>query len=254
MTGSALYAGRILHRRPSGPEHAFAYGVWYLLLDLDEIPALAASIPIFSHNRFNLVGFDDRDHLRPERRPVREKLAHWLADMGAGIQPDTAQLLAHPRVLGSVFNPVSFFFCRDPAGVLTHVVAEVHNTFGETFCYLLEHDGGTGVVRHEADKVFHVSPFQPVEGRYRFRVTPPGERLTVHIEVERNGTRAFDATLRLERSELTARSLAVTALRHPHTGLRTLGLIHLQALRLWRRGARFYSKPEPPAGAWRTRP
>jgi DUF1365 family protein len=131
------------------------------------------------------------------------------------------------------------------------VVAEVNNTFGETYCYLLHGDGDT--VRHEEDKVFHVSPFQPVDGRYRFRITAPGPRLTAHIDVLRGGERAFDSTLSLERRELRSAELLRTVLRHPHTGLRTLFLIHYQALRLWLKRAPFYPKPAPPGGAWRTR-
>jgi DUF1365 family protein len=252
---SALYVGRVRHRRSDGPRHRFTYPVWYAHLDLDELPGLARRTLGLSHNRCNLVGFDDRDHMGPERRPVRAKLARWF--VGQGLEPPGGRvtLLTHLRLLGHVFNPVSFFFCHDPAGQLRWVVAEVNNTFGETYCYLLDAsataEGGT--VRDEAPKVFHVSPFQPVTGRYRFHVRPPAERVTAHIEVERSGRLVFDATLHARRRPLTAGSLLRTVARHPHTGLRTLGLIHLQALRLWLKRAPFHPRPEPPPAAWRTR-
>jgi DUF1365 family protein len=188
-----------------------------------------------------------------EARPVRAKLEDWLTRQGVTPPGGRILVLTHLRVLGHVFNPISFFYCHDPEGRLRHVVAEVNNTFGETYCYLLDADPEATVVRHEEDKVFHVSPFQPVDGRYRFRVTPAGERVTVHIDVLRDGGRRFDATLKAERRPLTGRSLLGTVLKHPHTGLRTLALIHFEALRLWLKKARFYSKPAPPAGAWRTR-
>ena len=251
MTASALYVGRVRHRRYGRPEHGFAYPVWHALVDLDELPELDRRLRLFSHNRFNLSGFDDRDHLGASRAPVRAKLESWLGHQGVDTDLGSVALLTHLRVLGGVFNPVSFFFCRDREGRLRYVVAEVNNTFGESCCYLLE--GSDGVVRDEADKTFHVSPFQPVAGRYRFRVTPPGERLTVHIDLLRDGERVFDSTLVAERRELSSRSLAATVLRHPHTGVRTLALIHYQALRLWLKKAPFHPKPELPAGAWRTR-
>ena len=251
MAGSSLYLGRVRHRRAAEPRREFSYRVWYALLDLDEIPTLAETIPLFAHNRFHLVSFDDRDHLGWNRRPVRTKLRSWLVERGVDADLDQIQLLTHLRMLGSVFNPVSFFFCRDRFGELQLVVAEVQNTFGESYCYLLRAD--SPIIRHEDDKAFHVSPFQPLAGRYRFRITPPGDCLTVHIELLRDGGRAFDATLTLDRRPFTNASLAATVARHPHTGLRTLGLIHLQALRLWLRRAPFFSKPRPPAGAWRTR-
>jgi DUF1365 family protein len=251
MSSSALYVGSVRHRRLGGPTHRFTYPVWYALIDLDDLPGLAERTRFFSHNRFNLTGFDDRDHMGPELQPVRSKLERWLRSRGVKEPSPSVGLLTHLKVLGHVFNPVSFFFCGDGEGSLHHVVAEVNNTFGETYCYLLE--GGGNVVRHEEDKAFHVSPFQPVEGRYRFRITPPGPRFTAHIDVLRDGERAFDSTLSLERRQLSSTELVKTVLRHPHTGLRTLALIHYQALRLWLKRAPFHPKPAPPEGAWRTR-
>jgi DUF1365 family protein len=237
----------------SNPERAFSYRVWYALLDLDELPSLTDRIAVLSRNRFNLTGFDDRDHMGPERDDVRRKLERWLEDRGVEPPTGPVRLLTHLRLLGHVFNPVSFFYCYDSDLRLQRVVAEVNNTFGESFCYLLDAGADNGVVRSEQDKRFHVSPFQPMTGEYRFRLTPPDDRLTVHIDVVRDGGKAFDATLAAERRPLTTGSLISVVARHPHTGLRTLALIHFQALRLWLRRAPFFTKPEPPPGAWRTR-
>ena len=251
MERSALYVGRVRHRRLGKPGHGFTYRVWHALIDLDELPQLAANVRGFSHNGFNLSSFEDRDHMGPAREPVREKLEIWLRDRGVVTGLEKISLLTHLRVFGHVFNPVSFFFCYDDGDVLRHVVAEVNNTFGETYCYLLAAEGG--VVRQEEDKVFHVSPFQPVDGRYRFRVSAPGPKMSAHIDVIRDGSSVFDTTLIEESRPFNAPSLFKTVARHPHTGLRTLALIHYQALRLWLKRAPFYSKPDPPPGAWRTR-
>jgi DUF1365 family protein len=251
MEPSVLYLGTVRHRRGSEPSHEFTSKVWHALINLDDLPQLAEHVRGFSHNAFNLVGFDDRDHMGPTREPVRLKLERWLRARGVRTELGTVTLLTHLRVFGHVFNPVSFFFCRDEGQVLRHVVAEVNNTFGETYCYLLEAENDR--VREEHDKVFHVSPFQPVDGRYRFRINAPGSRVSARIEVFREGRSVFDATLTEERRPLTGSSLVKTVARYPHTGLRTLGLIHLHALRLWIKRAPFHAKPEPPAGAWRTR-
>lgn len=251
MRRSALYLGRVRHRRYGAPEHAFEVPVWYALLDLDELDGLDAELRLFSHNRFNLTSFDDRDHLGPAPGSVRDKLADWLRDQGVEIELGRVALLTHLRIVGQVFNPVSWFFVYDRTDRLRHVVAEVNNTFGEGCCYLLRASGD--VVRDEALKTFHVSPFQPVAGRYSFRVTPPRERMTVHIDLVRDGERAFDSTLAVGRRALTDGTLLRTVARHPHLGLRTLGLIHYQALRLWLKRAPFFAKPDRPARAWRTR-
>jgi len=251
MATSSLYLGRIRHRRMDEPAREFSYPIWHALIDLDELPKLDRDLRFFSHNRFNLTGFDDRDHMGSEFVPVRVKLKTWLRQRGVATELGRIELLTHLRILGHVFNPVSFFFIRDREDRLRHAVAEVNNTFGETYCYLLDVEGSS--IRHEEDKRFHVSPFQPLDGRYRFRITEPGERLTAHIDVLRDGERVFDTTLSAARRDLDSGALLRTVARHPHLGLWTLGLIHYQALRLWLRKAPFFTKPEPPAGAWRTR-
>lgn len=251
MLSSGIFLGRVRHRRMGEPEHSFAYPIWYLHIDLDELRELDRRIAGFSHNGFNLTSFDDRDHMGSADEDVRMKLVEWLRTRGVETEIGRVSLLTHARILGSVFNPVSFFFVRDLSDRMRHVVAEVNNTFGETYCYVLDVEGR--VVRHEEDKCFHVSPFQPVDGRYRFRITEPGEKMSAHIDVIRNGQRAFDSTVTLERRALTTGSLLKTVARHPHMGLWTLGLIHYQALRLWLKKAPFFSKPKPPDGAWRTR-
>jgi len=250
MAASSLYVGRIRHRRLDQPAREFSYPVWHALIDLDELPALDRELRFFSHNRFNLTGFDDRDHMGSEMAPVRDKLETWLRLRGVETELGRIQLLTHLRILGHVFNPVSFFFIRDREDRLRHAVAEVNNTFGETYCYLLGVEGSS--IRHEEDKRFHVSPFQPLDGRYRFRITEPGPALTAHIDVLRGGERVFDTTLSSQRRDLDGGRLLKTVTRHPHLGLWTLGLIHYQALRLWLKKAPFFTKPEPPSGAWRT--
>lgn len=251
MDGSALYVGTVRHRRMGEPSHEFSYPVWHALVDLDELPGLADRVSGFSHNRFNLFAFFDRDHMGPTDESVRTKLERWLASRGVASPPANITLLTQLRILGSVFNPVSFYFCRDAEGALRNVVAEVNNTFGETYGYLLDADGR--IVRDEHEKVFHVSPFQPTEGRYRFRITGPGANVSAHIDVFREGHMVFDSTLTGTRQPLTGASLAMTAARCPQAGFWTLALIHYQAIRLWIKRAPFFVKPEPPAGAWRTR-
>ncbi len=257
---SALYVGTLQHRRLEPEENDFRYGVYQLLLNLDEIPQLDSRIPFFGHNGFNLTSFHDVDHLWEEARPVREKLARWLDERGRELPDGPVLLLTNARVLGYVFNPVSYFYCLDRQGRVRFVVAEVSNTFGERYPYLLDGSGpeadrapGDAVVS-DRKKFFHVSPFMDVEGLdYRWMVGPPGSELAVHIDVLDGGRKFFDATLRLERSPLETRTLARALARHPHMTARTIFYIHWQALKLWVRGVPVRSKPAPPEGALRER-
>ena len=256
MTASALYTGRIRHRRTAGPRHTFTYRVWSALIDLDEVEQLARRLPIFAHNRFNVLSFHDKDHLQQGAMPLRQKLARWLLEEHDERLPDgPVLLLTNLRQLGYVFNPVSFFYCYEADGTLRTVVAEVNNTFGERYCYRLHGhtEPSQRAIRETVAKVFHVSPFQPLHGEYRFHLTPPGERLVTHIELHRDGGLAMDATFSAKRRPLTTSSLLATLMRHPHVTVHTISMIHWQALRLWLKRAPFHSKPEPPSTAWRTR-
>lgn len=251
-TASALYEGTVSHRRLSPSPHRFRTGVYYLLLNLDELGDLAERVRPFGVNTRAVTSFDDRDHFEPSNEPVRAKLERWLSDRGIDLPGGPVLLLTNLRVFGYVFNPVSYFYCCDPDGVVQFIVAEVNNTFGETYCYLLDDLAplGSRAVRSRREKVFHVSPYMEISGvDYDWIFTAPEERLNVHIDEFRGGEKFFDATLSLRRRPLTSRTLTSALLRYPHVTLRTITLIHWQALRLWLKGAPFHKKPAPPSGA-----
>ncbi|MCG8469969.1 MAG: DUF1365 domain-containing protein [Gemmatimonadetes bacterium] len=253
MTGSlqsSLLVGTVRHRRLAPKRNVFRYGVYQLLLDVDELPRLDGELRGFGYNRRNLVEFRDADHLGPRDRPVREKLARWLEREGRPLEDRQVFLLTNPRVFGYVFNPVSYFYCLGRDGELDFTVAEVNNTFGETYCYVLDDREPVGgkAVRSKRTKEFHVSPFMPIEGiRYEWIVTPPGDHMTVHIDEFERGEKFFDATLSLKRKPLTGATLARALVRYPHQTARTITRIHWQAARLWLKGVPFFRKPDPPA-------
>ena len=240
--------GETFHGRKGALENAFRYGVDYLCLDAEGDPATPV---LFSRNRANLTSLRDGDHGGPPGQGrgaawVREVLArHGLAEVTDG----RLLLLAQPRVLGHVFNPVSFWLAHDAAGALRVVIPEVTNTYGDRHSYLCHHDDLRPITRHEtlgARKIFHVSPFQTVEGEYSFRFDIRDDRLGIWIDY-RAGNGGLLATLTGRREPLTNRSILAATLRRPFGSRRVLGLIHWQALKLWWKGAAFHSRPEPPA-------
>jgi DUF1365 family protein len=153
-------------------------------------------------------------------------------------------MLASARVFGHVFNPLSVFWCHDSAGELRCVVAEVHNTYGERHCYLLETDAAG---RASVPKAFYVSPFNDVDGEYRMKLPEPGERLAVSIVLEREGQQPFVATMDGVRREATLRNIVSAALAVPAAPLRVAAQIRWQGTRLWARRLPIIKKPHHPS-------
>ena len=252
--GSALYEGTVSHRRLAPKPHRFRYGIYFVLLNLDELEELQGRVGPLGVNARAVTSFRDRDHLDPSDEPTRSKLERWLAERGVRLPAGPVLLLTNLRVFGYVFNPVSYYYCCEEDGAVAFIVAEVNNTFGETFCYLLNDLGARGdrAAVSRRRKVFHVSPFIEIRDvEYDWVFTAPSDRLHVHIDEFRGGEKFFDATLALQRRPLTSGSLTSALLRYPLVTLRTIALIHWQALRIWLKGAPLYRKPALPRGGLR---
>jgi hypothetical protein len=211
----------------------FRYGVYMWHVDLDELPEIDSRLWAFGADRRGITTIRSRDHLGDPRRPIRANLDAYLRLHGVDLEGGPVTLLTNARVLGYVFNPLSVFYCHGPDGELRCVVAEVHNTHGERHCYLL-HPGERG--RAETDKAFYVSPFLTVDGRYRMTFAPPGDRLAIQMALDQDGERVFSASLTGRRLPLTNRSLGRMLVRYPLMTAKVTTLIHLQGLRLHRRG------------------
>jgi DUF1365 family protein len=251
MTQAALYAGAVVHTRLRPVRHRLRSRMFALLLDLDSLPSIAASLRWFSLDRFNLFGFCARDHLAGTAMPLRAQIEAAMAE--AGLTPDGGAIavLCMPRVLGLVFNPLSLFFCHDRAGALRAVLYEVNNTFGQRHTYLLPvADADSRPIRQECDKVFHVSPFMDMDLRYRFRLMPPTEnyagKFAIAIDVADRAGTLFTAGFAAPRQKLTDATLLRAFLRQPLLAIHVLGGIHWEALKLWRKGMRLRPRPEPP--------
>jgi len=228
--------------------HRLRYRVFSLLLDLDEVPALCRRLRLLSHRRFNLYGFDERDHADGSGAPLRPWVERHLAQAGIDIEGGPIRLLAMPRVLGYGFNPISVYFCHHRDGRLLALLHEVHNTFGQRHTYLLPVEGGAalGDVRQDCDKEFYVSPFMSMNMRYDFRIHPPDERLSIAIRGSDADGTLIVAVLSAERRALTDRALLGTFLRTPLLTMKVIAGIHWEALRLWWKGVPLHARPAPP--------
>ena len=239
-------AGETYHGRKGAVANSFRYRIDYVLCDAE---AEIAAPALFARNRAGLTSLHDSDHGGPPQQGrgpawVREVLAAQGIDSCARID-----LLAQPRVLGYVFNPVSFWLCRDSAEGLIAVIAEVSNTYGDRHCYLCHHDDLRPIGRDDhlsATKILHVSPFQPVAGGYRFQFDIRDDRINIRIDYATEGG-GLIATLSGTRVPLRNRAIIWALLTRPLGARRVQALIHWQALKLWWKGAGFRNRPAPPA-------
>jgi len=252
MKHSAIYDGNVYHRRLVPRPHAFRTRVFFLYLDLDELPELARSTRMFSERGPAPLRFRRGDYLAPHDRPLAD-VARDRVEAALGRRPGGAvRVLTHVRTLGYVFNPVSFYYCFDARGALDAVVAEITNTpWKERHAYVLDarRADADGLVRVRFPKAFHVSPFFPIEQTYDWRVAAPGARLDVHMTNLEADEPVFHAGLTCERRELTPAALRRALLRHPLLPLRAHAAIYLHAALLWGKRAPFHTHPKKRAAS-----
>ncbi len=247
MSGIEHISATTFHGRKGAIENAFKYGVDYVLVD----PAASSRGPaLFSRNRRNLTALFDSDH---GGAPKSGRGVIWVHEVLAahGVDPQIAriELLAQPRVMGHVFNPVSFWLCWDAQDQLRAVIPEVTNTFGDRHSYLCMHDDLRPILPQDvlhAAKIFHVSPFQKVEGAYSFRFDITAERIGIWIDYSA-GNGGLLATLTGKRRPMSNLTILQACLRRPFGSRRVLGLIHWQAFKLWLKGAQYTARPTPPS-------
>jgi DUF1365 family protein len=245
---SAFYIGRLRHRRYAPVTHAFTYRLCLVWLDLDELDQVFRGRWFWSTRSPALAWLRRADFLGDARVPLDQAVRDRV-ERETGVRPmGPVRLLTQLRSFGHCFNPVSFYYCYDATDTRVEaIVAEITNTpWKERHAYVLPAQGNASPgkqLRFQFRKSFHVSPFMAMDFDYDWRFSQPGARLAVHMENQRAGGTAFDATLILERREITGRSLAAALVRYPFASLRTLGRIHWQALRLLLKRVPFHAHP-----------
>jgi DUF1365 family protein len=244
-----ILRGNVWHERVRPVRHAFQYPMAYLGLDLDAVAAGVTPCGV-AIGRPSLLSFRSQDYLLGSAKPVREGIEDYLRQAEISTEGCSVELVTLPRFLGYVFNPVSFHLVREPGG-LRGCVAEINNTFGERHLYAMGPQqlraGTDGWLHCALPKVFHVSPFNPVDGEYRFALRVDDERVQVRIDLFREGAVTFRSGLELTHSApLTRSNLAATIARMPLAwlGATTRILWHAAILRILKSLPAF-DKPEP---------
>ena len=236
--------GQVRHKRIKPVEHAFAYPTYFLMLPMRSM-AKSSSMATTSikRNRWAALSFYDKDH-----GDGRADALAWLDELlhSEGIADATGEVWLHcyPRVLGYTFKPVSFWYCHHLDGTLRAIVVEVNNTFSERHCYLL--DKPVFGAEQTATKVFHVSPFNHVEGSYRFRFMTTNHNTIARVDYDDGTGPLLETSVSGELEPITPQSIRKALWRYPMMTFGVIARIHWQALKLWRKRIAYVAKPTPP--------
>jgi uncharacterized protein len=237
---NCLYKGEVVHRRLRPVKHQLRYRVFDLFVDVDRLDALAAQLKLLSYNRFNLFTIDDRDHGPGDGTSISEHVWSLVHRAGADANVSRIFMFCYPRVLGYVFNPLTVYYCFGPARDLRLMIYEVNNTFGGRHSYVIP---VMEQLSQSAPKRFFVSPFNAVEGDYRFRFTAPAERLALGIALTVDGEPVLNAYVSAKRLPLRDLTLLRCFFSIPLLTVKVIASIHWQAALLWWKGLRLKKRP-----------
>tara|TARA_A100001011_G_scaffold176425_1_gene185122 strand:+ start:2021 stop:2797 length:777 start_codon:yes stop_codon:yes gene_type:complete len=242
INNSFIYTGTVIHKRFKPKLHEFKYNVFSLFIDLDDLNILNKKLSFFSHNKFNLISFWDKDHGDRENQSLKSWVLKKLKSRNINTNNISIKILCYPRILGYVFNPLSIIFIYNKRSQPIAIFYEVKNTFGEQHTYIFEVQYNSKIIKNNCKKKFYVSPFMDLESEYFFRVLLPENKLSVIIDQrDKNGKLLF-ASQEGVRQKLNTKNLLYCYLKHPLMTFKVISAIHYEALKLWIKGIKLIKK------------
>ena len=242
IKNSYIYTGSVIHKRFKPKIQAFNYKVFTLLIDLSEIDLLNKNLKIFSHNKFNIISFFNKDHGPRDGSSLKNWVVNNLKINNIQTNDIQIKILCYPRIFGYVFNPLSVFYIYDKNSDLISVLYEVKNTFGEQHTYIFKIKKEDNLIQHVCKKKFHVSPFIQMNCVYFFRLLKPSNKISVIIDVQDPKGKILYASQDGIKSELNNYNLIKSYLQHPLMTFKIIMAIHFEAFKLWAKGIKFIKK------------
>ena len=242
MINSAIYNGKVIHKRFKPKVHYFKYKVFSLLIDLSELEILDKKVNFFSYNKFNLISFYEKDHGDRDGSSLTSWVKKNLEKYNIQAKDIKIKILCYPRIFGFVFNPLSVFYIYNLEDQLISILYEVKNTFGEQHTYIFKVTKDVNLVQNNCSKKFHVSPFIEMNCNYFFRLLKPGNKISVIIDQYDNEDQILYASQDGTRSDFNTQHLIKSYLKHPIMTFKIILAIHFEAFKLWAKGIKFIKK------------
>ena len=232
---SCIYNGEVTHTRFKPVRHFLKYKTFSLLIDLDEINELDNRISIFSHNKFNVFSFYDKDHGERDGSNLKEWVLTNIRKFNIDGKINKIKILCYPRIFGYVFNPLSIFYCYEN-DKLKAIFYEVKNTFNEQHTYIFKVKNNDEITQ-KCKKRFYVSPFMDMETYYNFKLTNPKEKLSVFIKQTDEKETILIASQTGDKKEFCFKQLMLNFFKYPLMTIKIITSIHYEAFLLWKKGA-----------------
>ena len=232
---SCIYNGEVTHTRFKPVRHFLKYKTFSLLIYLDAINELDSRISMFSHNKFNVFSFYDKDHGKRDGSSLKEWVFTNIRKFNIKGKINKIKILCYPRIFGYVFNPLSIFYCYED-DKLKAIFYEVKNTFNEQHTYIFKIKNNDEI-NQKCKKRFYVSPFMDMETYYNFKLINPNNKLSVFIKQTDSKGTILTATQTGDKKEFNLKQLIKNFFKYPLMTVKIISSIHYEALLLWKKGA-----------------
>lgn len=243
---NSIYIGKVFHERHMPFNHKFTYNVFSVFVNIDDLPKLNSTLKYFSFNRWNVLSLYNKDHAKRDGSDIRPWIEQAGYEKGIDLKNTQIFMLGFPRLWGFVFNPITILFCYDVDNSLKAILYEVKNTFGQQHGYLEAITDDEKIIKQEAQKVFHVSPFIQMDCTYKFRLKAPDTKLDVAIHQFQPDGKILTANWNGDQKPLTDAQILKAVLTHPLMTFKVVAGIHWEALKLWIKGAKYIPKQPLP--------